>query len=233
MFEMIGLLFSLFFLFGLSIVLGLLCGVAAWLLFLGRHRPKALIATAALIPPLSAVYLVLTAIVLAIFVPNQPDEFFGDFAEPLPNGYLLKGLGKMPDYAYFDTSNPSKLQPRTLGSVLRLEQDGPMVFGAYGHLNRDFGKLMTGDQGYFAFDTRTGQVQNFDTLQKLNALAGHTVHMVESQYFRSQEPERIFLRRTENLIFFGPPSAATLLCFILLVRFRLRGSTSVRNRSRR
>lgn len=219
-------MFDLAILCGLSIVLGCVFAASGWLLFWGRRKPKALIVMAALIPPLSAIYLVLTAIFLTIVVPNQSDEFFGDFSEPLPNGYILKGLGKMPDYAYFDTSNQGKRQPQTLGSVRSLEQNGQMIYGAYGHLNKDFGTLVTGDQGYFAFDTARGQIQNFDTRDKLDRYAGHSVHLVESQFFRSQDPGRKLLRKVESIVYAGPPAFATLFCLWLLVRFRVKSPSS-------
>jgi len=156
-----------------------------------------------------------------IFVPNQPDVFFGDFAEPLPNGYVLTGLGKMPEYAYFE-STPPHHQPPLLGGVKRLEQDGQVIFGAYGPLNHEAPPLVDSKavHGYFAFDTRTGEVRNFTTLDELTGYAGHRLNLVESEYFRSQIPGRRRLREIESLIYSGPPALSALLCLYMAIRYR-------------
>lgn len=224
MFEIIGLLFAIAGLCILSVVLGGLFGLAAWLLLWGRRKSKKLIFMAALVPPASAGYLLLSAVVLAFVVPNQPDDCFGDFSEPLPHGYVLKGLGKMPDWAYFDTNEPSKLQPLMPGRIGRLEEQGEMIYGAYSHLYDEQGtrEPQKGQPAYFAFDTRNGSVMNFETLQQLNEQAGHNVQLQEPQFFRSQLPGRILLRKVESVIYLGPPVAATLLSFLFVLRFRFR-----------
>jgi hypothetical protein len=232
MFEMIGLLFATVAFFGLSILFGILFGLAGWLLFLGRRRPKRLILIAALMPPLSAAYMYACAIVFALLVPNQPDVFFGDISEPLPNGYVLTGLGKMPEFSYFDVSSGNRQQPQLLGGVGRLELDGQVVFGAYGHLDSEPAPFDHSDHGYFAFDTRTGQVQNFDSLAKLNAYAEHPVHLVETQFFRSRDPARKRLIFIEDIISFGPPVLAVTLWFFLLLRTRLKPEAEPQERPR-
>lgn len=216
------MLVGLFLVTCFSFLLGLVIAGLASLLFWGRRRPKRLIFLAASIPPLSLGYLIVCAIFFAMFVPNQPDLFFGDFSEPLGNEYILRGLGKMPEYAYLDTENRGRNQPGISG-IESLEQDGEVIFGAYSHPN-------VGSSGFFAppgvnffkFDTRSGQVTNFKTIQELNAAAGHPVHLVGSQFFRSQLPGRIMLRRIENGILFIPPVAAFLFIVFRLVRVRIR-----------
>lgn len=223
MFEMIGLLVGLTILSGLAVVAGVIFAGLASLLFYGRRRPKLLILFAGLIPISSLVYVILSAVCMEIFVPNQPDLFFGDFAEPLPNGYILTGLGKMPEYSYFDSTPPGMYQPVLLGGVRRLELEDQIVYGAYGHLDNQPGDDNENkDRGYFIFDTRTGAVRNLKTIEELNSAAGHTVRLVESQMFRSQDSGRIRLRRVENVILFLPPGAITLCCFFLLLRHRQR-----------
>ena len=98
MFEIIGLVIGTVIFFGLAITLGFIFGLAAWLVFWGRRRPKRMIALAFVVPLFSALYIFLCAILLMIFVPNQPDLFFGDISEPLPNGYILKDLGGIDIY---------------------------------------------------------------------------------------------------------------------------------------
>jgi hypothetical protein len=105
-----------------------------------------------------------------------------------------------------------------------LELDGEVVFGAYGHLDGD--KTSSDgdrDHGYFVFDTRTGSVKSLDSIDQLNAAAGHSVHLVESQYFRSQDPHRIWLRRVENCVYYAPPILAFLYCVYRLIRLRICG----------
>jgi hypothetical protein len=220
MFEIIGLIIGTAVFFGLAIMLGLCFAFGAWLLFWGRHRPKLLVVLAAVVPTLSAAYILLCAIGLTIFVPNQPDLFFGDISEPLPNGYLLKGLGKMPEYSYIDVTSPKNQQPSMRGGIRRLELRGQVVYGAYGHLDNDQNPFTNQDNGYFIFDTRTGQVKNIDTLNQLTTEAGHPLQLVETQFFRSQDPGAILLRRVENAIFFGPPILAIIFVTLLLIRKR-------------
>lgn len=223
MFEMMGALIGLMVLAGLLSVLGFLIAAAAWLLFWGRPRPKRLILMTASVPPLSLGYALACAAVFAIFVPNQPDQFFGDFSEPLPNGYVLTGLGKMPEYASFDTDEPGKNQPSILGGVQSLELDGETVYGVYSHPKSGFRDSMApADICCFVFDTHSGQVQNLKSIQELNAAAGHPTRLVESQFFRSQDRGRIRLREVENTIYLFPPSAALLFCFYRIVRVRIR-----------
>lgn len=224
MFEMIGLVIGLFVLCCLCTMLGLLIAALAWLLFWKRRRPKRLIFIAASVPLLSLGYVIACAILFAIVVPNQPDQIFGDISEPLPNGYVLTAIGKMADYAYIDTKDPWKTQPKLLGGIHSLEVDDQVVFGAYSHPEVGFPDLIAPpDVGYFVFDTRTGQIRNLKSMQELVAAAGHPAHLVDTPSFRSQDPGRVRLRKTEDWIYFFPPFSALLLCFYRLIRFRIKG----------
>jgi hypothetical protein len=221
MFEMIGLLFGLSILCGIALAAGGAFAGIAWLLFWGRRRPKLLVLAAGLIPISALAYVIFCAICMEIFVPNQPDLFFGDFAEPVPNGYVLTGLGKMPEFSYFESTPPMNHQPPLLGGVRRLELDGEIVYGAYGHIETEPYDGENKDRGYFRFDTRSGQVKNFNTIEELNISAGRSVHLVESQLFRSPLPSRVILRRVENSIFVVPPLLVAFLYFCFLLRHRV------------
>jgi len=225
MLDMIGLLIDLTVLCGIAIETGGILAALAWFLFWGRRRPKRLILFTGLIPIFTVAYLLVGAICMEMLVPNQPALFFGDLNEPMPNGYILTGLGKMPEFSYFESTPPMMHQPPLLGGVRRLEQDGQIVYGAYGHVEDQ--PWEDKDHGYFVFDTRTGEVRNLKTLDELNAAAGHEVHLVESQRFKSQEPGRILLRRVEKVIFFGPPAVALLFFIFQLVRQRLKSEEPV------
>lgn len=223
MFEMVGMLIALFVVGLFAFFLSLIVGGVAWLLFWRRRRPKRLIFIAASIPPLSLGYLIVCAILFTIFVPNQPDLFFGDFSEPLPHGYLLSGLGKMPEYANIETE-PGEIRPELLGGIKSLEEDGEIIYGAYSHPDyAPSGFFAPTDIGYFELSTRSGQVRNFKTIQELNASAGHPVHQVESQFFRSQLSSRIWLRRVENGILYLPPLAVFLYLACRIAYLRIKG----------
>lgn len=224
MLEFIGMLIGLFVVSCLAFLLSLIIGASAWLLFLRRRRPKKLILMAASIPPLSLGYLIVCAVIFTIFVPNQPDLFFGDFSEPLANGYVLKGLAKMPEYAFLDVEGHGKNQPGISG-IKSLEQDGEVVFGAYSH--PEYGSpafFAAPGINYFKFDTKSGQVCNFKTIQELNSSAGHPVHLVESEFFRSQNPSRILLRRIENTILYLPPAAIFVFLAYQVLRARFQSA---------
>lgn len=222
MFEMIGVLIGLAILGILALLLGVILVAVAWLVFWGRPRPKLMIIFAGLLPISTLAYVISCAICMEIVVPNQPDFFFGDFSEPVPNGYILTGLGKMPEFSYFESTLPMMHQPPLLGGIRRLELNGQIIYGAYGHLNDEASFGDGKDHGYFLFDTRTRAVTNFNTIEELNSVAGHPVHLVESQYYRSQLPARILLRKIENGIFFTPPSVAFLIYTFVLLKMRFK-----------
>jgi hypothetical protein len=220
MFEMIGLLFDLFILSCLCVLTGCVIALCAWLLFRGRARPKGLILVTSLMPLFSLAYVIFCEIAFTLFVPNQPDVFFGDFNEPVPHGYSLIGLGKMPEYSYFESTPPMAQQPPLLGGVKSLEQDGEMIYGAYGHMNTELPSFKPG-YSYFAFDTRNGNVQNFATMSELNTYAGHQIHLVDSENFKSKDSGRLRLRQIEQAVYFGPPLIAFLVCVFCLARCRI------------
>jgi hypothetical protein len=221
--EVIGHIIGFVILNCLLVLAGGIVVIILWVLFWGHRRPKMLILLTACWPLLSLYYLTACGICFELFVPNNPDVFFGDFKEPLPHGYVLTGLGKMPDFAFIDSTPPMVHQPPLHGGIRRLELDGEIVYGAYGHLDSDDAfSERDRDHGYFVFDTRTGSVKNLGTIEQLNAAAGHPVRLVESEYFRSQESGRIWLRRVENSIYFVPPILVLLYCLYKLIRFRFR-----------
>jgi hypothetical protein len=97
MFEMIGLLIATGFLFALAALASAILAGLTWLYVRKRRAPRIrLMLAAAVIPIVSAAYFWLCIALL-------PDEsLFGDIDQPLPNGYALKALGKMPDFASID-----------------------------------------------------------------------------------------------------------------------------------
>lgn len=221
MFQAIGLIFGIMILAGLSCVAGAFFGLIGRVIFFRRPVPKRLIFAAMAVPPASLLYLAACAIVFSLFIPGELDEFFGDIYQPLPNGYVLKGLGKMPEYSTLDVSSSDRPDPQLPGGIRSLEQDGPILYGAYGPLNGETFPAASGEQhGYFVFDTRNGVVHNLKTVQELNAAAGHTVKLVPSEDFNSQLHSRVILRHVQAVTYAGPPAIAVLGCFFLLLRKR-------------
>ena len=126
----------------------------------------------------------------------------------------------MPEYSYFDVATSGKQYLGMRGGVRRLELHGQMIYGAYGSINNN--QLISTNQnnGYFILNTATGQVKNLDTINQLNAEAGHPVQLVESQFFRSQETAAIWLRRIDNVVLFVPPALSVIYVAFVLIRLR-------------
>jgi hypothetical protein len=215
MFEIIGLLLGAAVFFGLSALLGAIFGFAAGWLF--RRRParslRALLM--ATVPPICAIYM---AICLVLF-PGR--SLFGDISEPLPHGYILKALGKMPEYGDIEGPTPRD-EPQFAGWIGKVDLDGTTLFGAYSSLfaHPEYDPAPVLKPCCFAFDTRSGKVLNFDSINQMEGFAGRRLTLVEVQYFRSQEPAHIRLMRIENFILLSPPCVLMLGAWVLLFLWR-------------
>jgi len=156
-------------------------------------------------------------VIFSFAVPGQSELLFGGISEELPNGYRLTALGKMPEFGNIEAIDRSRLTPQLRESVGKVDVQGAMVFGAY---SKDFGQPQSADHGYFAFNTETGDTMDFASTEELNRYAGHPVHLVENQYFRSKEHSQIVRDRWERAILLSPPVLVAVLYFALLIRFR-------------
>ena len=221
MFEITGLIFATGLLFFLSGSVGLVLGLVAWFILRGQSGLKKLwVLPAVLLPIACAGYMVFCAVIFTFFVPGAKDTLFGDFDEPLPNGYLLKGLAKMPDFAYIESIRASDPQPQLLGNVAALNVDGSIVFGRYSHEFGSFDAPVAGGLNYFTFDTRTREVGNFASQLQLDQMAGHPLTLIEPQLFHSHEPAIIRMHRLENFVYLFPPISIIVLYFAFLLHFR-------------
>jgi hypothetical protein len=219
MLEIVGLIIGTVFLFILSAVAGLMYAVLAWALLRRQGALKKIfIVVAAGIPPASATWILVCAVIFTFFVPGATDRLFGDFKEPLPNDYVLTGLSKMPDFAFIDS--PLYPQPQLLGGIARIDVDGPLVLGEYSHRSDSFTETVPGHIKYFIFDTHSRQVQNLQSLGSTDPYSGRPLHLVEPQLFRSHEPAQILRRRIENLIYCGPPILFSISFFVFVLRIR-------------
>jgi hypothetical protein len=172
----------------LGLVVSGMLGAIAWLL--SRRLRIFLTAFAIALPPLCVVYL----FVCGALLPHE--SLFGDISQPLPNGYYIRALGKMPDFAGIGWSADISSNPYATFDP---------------HPN----------EAYFLFDTKTATHKDFPTLAALEASIGHPVSLVEVQYFRSQEPEYLHQKRLNELICFGPMFIAlsALVTMILFTRY--------------
>lgn len=222
MFEIIGLLFATAAFLGLSGVLGCVYATIAWFILRKRRRRRKTFLTllAGLLPPAFAAYIAVCSIIFAFTIPGQGDRLFGDTYEPLPNGYVLKALGKMPDFAGVYPKSDSGFEPQLLGYVRSIQVEGSRVYGEYSNRFSESAWTDGASHGYFVFDTRDRSIRNFDTMAELAASAGHQLHLVKATDFRSQDTSYRRFLRLRNLLLFGPPAAATLAYFLFLVKTR-------------
>jgi hypothetical protein len=216
--EFIGLFIAGVLFFAVSAVVGCMYGAVAWLI-LGpaNSRRKFLWAvTAACLPPVFAAYVTACAVVFAMLIPGEGDRtFFGDLYEPLPNGYFVTAMAKMPDDGCISADNSGSVRC-VIGWVGSLAVESPFVFGAYSE------KEFSHKEGYFALDTRNGTNLDFATLAELDRHAGHPVHLTETFSYRSSDGKRGRVQAIERSIWFGPPLMCSVLYFAFLVKLRRR-----------
>jgi hypothetical protein len=215
MFELIGLLFATMLLFALAAILAAALSGITWLLVRKTSAPrKRLLFTAASIPIISAVYFWLCIALLS------GESLFGDISQPLPNGYLLEALGKMPDFASISNPKSPNSNNGLSECIGKLAVYGPLVAGQYSH---PFGSFAAApNEPFFIFDTRSGQNIDLPTLVDLQARLGHSVRLTEVQFFRSQEPSYRARQNVNKVVMFGPPIIALGIFAVYVLRNRPR-----------
>ncbi len=222
MFEIIGLLIDIAVFLAVGAILGAAFAFVAWLLIPKRTLFKLVpILGAAAVPVLSAIWIIVGVLFFAVAFPGRSYTLFGDIVEPLPNGYYLMALGKMPDFAQInhssDISSGSIPLSKCVGGIA---VEGPLVVGAYSHPFSQF--TAEGNQGFFLFDTRSGAVRDYETLHKIETSLGHPVAIVRVDEFHSQQPFYVRDLAWERGVLFGPPIAAILAYLAFLIWLRLR-----------
>jgi hypothetical protein len=215
MFEIIGLLVGSGIFFVLATAVSAILAILTWLSLRNRQGPRKRFITVAVLIPISSVAYMWLCVAL---LPGE--SLFGDIAQPLPNGYVLQALGKMPDFA--SISNP-KLPYSNNGPsecIGRLGVYGPLVVGQYSHPFGSFGS--NPNEPFFVLDTDNGHHIDLPTLSDLQRYVGHSVTLSEVQYFRSSEPRYLRRQRINNGIEFGPPLIAVLMLVGFVIRCRRR-----------
>jgi hypothetical protein len=207
MFEIIGLLFASAFLFASAAAVSAILAGFTWLLMRKRQSApqKRLILMAPIIPIFSAAYMWLCVAVL------PGESLFGDIDEPLPNGYVVKALAKMPDFAGISDPKSPWRYPQLSECIGKLAVVGQLVVGQYSHPCDTFSPKP--DEPYFIFDTHTGKTTDLSTLSALQEKLGQPVNLTEVQFFRSPLAQK--RRSMDKAIEFGPP----IIALILLIAF--------------
>jgi hypothetical protein len=215
MFELIGLLFATGMLFALAAILSSVLAGLTWLSMRNRQGPrKRLIFAAALLPIFSVAYLWLCVALL------PGESLFGDISQPLPNGYTLEALGKMPDFASLSNAKSPNSYNGLSECIGRLAVYGPFVAGQYSH---PFGTFdAKPNEPFFIFDTRNGQHLDLPAITDLQNSLGHSVQLTEVQFFRSQEPAYRARRNVNKVVMCGPPIIALGILTTYVLRNRLR-----------
>jgi hypothetical protein len=215
MFELIGLVFATGMLFALATVFSFVLASLTWLSVRNRQAPrKRLVLAAALIPILSAVYLWLCTALL----PGK--SLFGDISQPLPNGYTLEALGKMPDFASLSSAKSPNSYNGLTECIGKLAVYGPLVVGQYSHPFGTFDSKP--NEPFFIFDTRNGQHIDLQTVADLENTLGRSVQLTEVQFFRSQESSYLAQQKVIRTIEFGPPIFALVLLIAFVLNSTLR-----------
>ena len=215
MFELIGLAIATLFLFLISCIFGFLFGFTAWLLIRNREcRRRPLILYAAAIPLIFAAYVWLCMAIL------PGESLFGDISQPLPNGYSLQALGKMPDFATINKGDSLSSGVVMLSECIgSLEVSGPLIAGRYSHPCDSFNSKP--DEGYFIFNTQSGQFADFRTQTDLELRLGQPAHLVPTTSFRSIEPSYRHQQNINRAIMFIPPTLVIIGYVLWLLHFPL------------
>jgi hypothetical protein len=220
MFELIGLAIGTVILFLLATIIGSIFAFGAWIAFRRKvPSPRSWAIAAFAIPILSAACLWMCIAML----PGK--SLFGDISQPLPNGYVLTGLGKMPDFSYVQKQAAGVDTSNEPGCVARLEVVRTLIIGQYGEWCRTTAPNAKPEDKYFVFETLTGKLINFPNLGEAEHNLGQPAHLVSSEAFESPDPLAIHQRMRNTIIEVGPPVMATLVFFVMAFRegIQLRG----------
>jgi len=192
--DFIGDLFALAFLVCLASAAGAGLAFTVWLLTRGRGPGhKRLVLLGASLPLASLAYAFIFEIAFGLFVPAAHETFPGDIDEPLPGGYSLKGLDKMPEYSFITRSPDFTGQVQVPSNIASIAVEGQLVLGSF--RTRQPWDTLPLPSGFFAFNTATSTEMLFANKAELDSFAGHSVSLIETSRFSSREPKVKLLRR--------------------------------------
>jgi hypothetical protein len=174
-----------------------------------KIRRRSATITAVLFPPAVMAYLLCFVICSAILSApfGTPDLLFGDINEPLPNGFHLYAIDKMPEDGLIQRRGDALGQ---VGWVSELQVVGPYVAGEYGY--HYFPRTETqATRNFFLFDTRTTTTRDFATEAELAGTLNVPLRLTATPYFHAPTSlPHHFLDAALWLVAFVPPVAAGL-----------------------
>jgi len=219
--EIIGRLLVMFLLMGAACAVGAVCALIVYLL-LRRAKRQSVRAcvVAGLFPPAAMGYLLgclVFSSILSSFL-GTPDLVFGDINEPLPNGFTLEALDKMPEAGHIQKAGNSQFQVAWVGSA---QVDGPLVLGKYDYTYFSKTDEDTG-RDYFIFDTRTGEVRNFASENGLAAAAKTNIHLTLTPYYHAPRSPKQLISSALLLFIAVVPLVALSLLLVWKLRAFLR-----------
>lgn len=201
----------------LSGVIGIFFAAIAFVYLSIRKRVYRKLVVLALFQPLLAfIYLCGSMFICGLFFPAQDDHIFGDIYEPLPNGYILTALDKMPYAGLIE--KPIDQTPGISIEVEKLAQNGEVIYGSHSPVQIDFQYHDDCQFGCFIFDTRTGKIQEFKTKNELVQAAGQNVQLIENQSFRTQAKDYLFHQHVWDALYIGPPILSFIFVLALIIR---------------
>jgi hypothetical protein len=205
--HFIGFLIFLILSAGAGLVVALLVGLIFW----PRWRLAIPLGIASiLLGPLCVVWLYAMVIVL----PHE--SLFGDIDEPLPNGYHLRALGKMPDFATIDPNSKYGLGlPEAVGS---LQVQGDLVVGQYSHPFDTFTPKPV--ENYFIFDTKTGLHRDLPSAAALQSQLHEPLGLVPTDQFQSPDPASRRRHDFNRVVILGPIAGAWVVYLAAVVAQR-------------
>jgi hypothetical protein len=202
MFEMIGLAIATACLFAFALLCSAVLAALTWLSIRRQAQaPRKRLALFALaIPIAAAAYFWLCTLVL------PGESLFGDISEPLPNGWVIEALGKMPDFANIKDPKSLWRNPNITQCIGTVAVDGELVVGQYSHPCDTFTPVP--NEPYFVFDTKHGTTTEYPSRVELQNKLGHPVNLTEVQFFQS--PLAATRRKIVRIVEFTPPIVALL-----------------------
>jgi len=182
--EIIGRLIAAFLLMSLASIVGALFALVVYfLLWRANRRSAKACVVAAFFPPAVMGYL-LGCLILSSMLSGflgSPDLVFGDINEPLPNGFTLEALDKMPEAGHIQKAGESWIKVAWVGGV---QVEGPYVLGKYDYTYSPKTDKEH-DRNFFIFDTRTGDVRDYASEGALAASSGISVHLTTTPNFHA------------------------------------------------
>lgn len=214
--EFIGLILGLGVMLALSLAVSLILMLLTWLLLRPLQiRKLPVLLSGMFLGPACVVWFYVSVAILPY------ESLFGDIDQPLPNGYRLQALGKMPDFASIDREGASYGSTGLPEAVGALQVVGEKVVGRYSHPFDSF--QPRAKEPYFLLDTATGRHQDYDSQQDLQAQLLVPVHLVATTEFRTEDPSFRRWRQFDTVAIFGPMTASCALYLLAVFAFWRRG----------